>query len=294
MLIKLSNKKTTKTGFSLIELAVVITIIAALVAVVANTNRISFGARLAAAQSLTKSSPVIDMDNGDLILWLETTMSNSFGNAPGNNTTISTWQDLSPTHNNATAGTAPTYLTNTMNGLPTISFDGSSTYLKYSGSYLAGSNYTIFVVEQRTAAQGSSADFIGGPNATTNNMLQLGYNTDTKFIFGQYGNDCLYNTFPAYTTPTPNIHGFIFNSATGKNWYLNGGAAKTFTTACPSPTTGLSSGYTVAYIGSYYTNSWYHGQIGEIIMFKRALNENEQNDIQQYLGKKWGISVSYS
>ena len=34
-----------------------------------------------------------------------------------------------------------------------------------------------------------------------------------------------------------------------------------------------------------------NGQIGEIIIYDRALNDNERMDIEKYLAKKWNIKI---
>jgi hypothetical protein len=45
-------------------------------------------------------------------------------------------------------------------------------------------------------------------------------------------------------------------------------------------------------IGVTYSTEYMNGQIGEIIIFDRALKTEERKSIEQYLGKKWSIKVS--
>jgi hypothetical protein len=38
-------------------------------------------------------------------------------------------------------------------------------------------------------------------------------------------------------------------------------------------------------------NAYYSGLIGEVIIFSRSLRAEERQDVEKYLGKKWGIAV---
>jgi hypothetical protein len=38
-------------------------------------------------------------------------------------------------------------------------------------------------------------------------------------------------------------------------------------------------------------NSGFVGKMGEIIAFSKSLNTEERQEVEKYLGKKWGIAV---
>lgn len=279
-----------KTAFSLIELSIVLLIIGIVVAGVTQSSRLISAFRLSSARSLTQSSPVASITN--LSLWYDTTSAASFSESQAEDTlTATTWNDINPqstTKRNAT-GVGATYTANCLNSLPCLRFNGSSHTFSYDGTFLAGTDYTVIVVEQRRSS-GSTNLFLAGTSLSTNNNLILGYGTNTTISFSQYAND-LSVTVAAYSSPIPRIHAFTFNSATGKTHYLNG-ALSTFNANSASQTTGITS-YSGAAIGYYGGggNYYYSGDIFEIIMFNRALKTEERRAIEAYLGKKWGITV---
>ena len=86
------NVQSKKRGFSLLEISAVILIIGILIAGVVGGNILIAKSRLAAAQTITNSSPI----NGikDSALWLETSNDSSFAEAENaNNNPITVWYD---------------------------------------------------------------------------------------------------------------------------------------------------------------------------------------------------------
>ena len=283
------NKPAKKLAFSLIELSVVILVIGVFVVGVTQGTKMLNSANLASAKSLTQGSPVASIEN--LVMWLETTSDKSFKAGENINTafgatgTITSWNDISlqaTSPNNATQSGAsfrPRYVVNGINGLPAINFDGIDDYLNWNGTSLVNSNYTVFVVEQRRRSTYNY--FISGINLVGNNSaLILGYRSNTKVTFAQYIND--YDIIiSGYTSPIPTIHSFTFNSAIGKNYYLNGQIPSGGTCITTNCKTGLSS-YT-ARLGEY------SGDIGEIIVFNKFLSNIERTSVEDYLKTKWRI-----
>lgn len=296
------KKRHNKKGFSVLELSIVITIIGVLIAGVFRGGSIISKANLSAAVNLTRTSVVSKMDG--LVAWYETTMPSSFNNTQAyNGGLVTTWYDISNANynpNNATTSSsnAPVYTTKAINGLPALYFNGplngSSNYMSYNGTALVNSDYSIFVIEQRTAQNNNLGFFLGGTTENTDQMLQIGYRYDNDLTFDQGGDDqCEFGIASYNNTAIANIHTFISSVAAGyKSYYLNG------TQECNNTSTTPLSSYNGASIGSYDPGGgdagYYIGYIAEIIIFKRAVNENEQNDIQQYLSKKWGITVATS
>jgi hypothetical protein len=197
--------------------------------------------------------------------------------------------------NNATQGTSanqPLYIENVFNGgIPAIRFNGTSALLNFDGSALIGSNYTIFVVEQKRSAAVSNW-FVGGTGVLTNSDLILGWRTDTDVTQAHYFNDLDYtNSAIAYNnSPTARMHTFWFNQSTGfgKAYWLNGG---TSSDAASTSQTGALVSYANPSIGRG-TGNFYNGDIAEIIIFTRALKTSEREAIEAYLGKKYNIVIS--
>lgn len=287
---KSKNTKKVLRAFSLIEMSLVILVIGAMVASIMGSTVIIDKYRLYLARSLTESSPVSITKN--LKLWYETTSKKSFVDTEtGNGLAISTWYDrntLSNARNNAqgTADNRPTYITKCVNGLPCIRFDGSNDYMYFDGTFLVATDFTVFVVEQRrTDADGNF--FLSGNGGTTNSNLILGYRYNGTVTFSMFSND-LEASVPNYIASTPKIHVFTMSSSTGKSYYLNGVTTQTE----PTQTDQLVSLDNYSLGLSNIANFYYNGDLCEVIIFDRAINDDERRNIEAYLSQKWKITVS--
>ena len=284
--------KHCERAFSLVELSIVVLIIGILIAGVTQGSRLVAQSRLKAARGQTASSPVSSVSN--LILWLDATSERSFIADIENGAAISIWYDLNEqnvTKNNAVAGGAPTYVANSLNGLPVVRFDGVANYLNFDGTSLVASDYSAIVVERRLDNRTNNY-FIGG-NGTLflNNILHFGYRTNTSVTFAQYSND-FDITVPAFTTPVARIHTFRFSSSLGKNYYLNGVGPQTLNnTGGAVATQGLvtNNNDQIARFGN--GTHYYYGDFAEIIIYNKYLKNSEKDDIEQYLSKKWAIPL---
>lgn len=288
-------KKTTRKAFSLIELSIVLLIIGIVIAGVTQSSRLLQAMRLTMARNQTNNSPAISLPN--LVLWLETTSENSFANKNvENNDRIVLWKDINPTStskNNAVQSNpinAPTYIAKCFNSLPCLSFSGSNPdALSFDGNLIAGTAYTIFVVERREDGS-SNAYFIKGDDNYTNRNLHLGYRFSNTLTFAQYAND--YDvSIASYSANNliPRIHSYTLNTSTGKSYSINGSVMTLVPSGLPVGTDTLLS-FNNAQIGGN-SAGYYTGKIMEILIYSRALKTEERKSIEVYLGKKWGIVV---
>ncbi len=283
--------KTSKLGFSLIELSIVILVIGILIIGITQGSRIISEARLKSARSLTTNSPINSIPN--LILWLETTSEKSFDSSAVNNTTIANWYDISNRVNvpptNATQNTPnnqPTYVSNAVNGLPAINFNGSTSFMNFNGTSLNKGAYTVFLVEQRNTA---NAGFIFGVDGGGRGSgFAIGYASSTIFRDYHYWGafSWVERTIPAYTSPKTMISSISFGYAGNNNIciYING-----VTTGCGG--NGVP-GYTTAFKIGRADFASYSGYIAEVIAFDRALKDSERKAIENYLSQKWAVKVS--
>jgi prepilin-type N-terminal cleavage/methylation domain-containing protein len=298
----------SKKAFSLIELSIVVLIIGILVAGITQSTSLLAKSKLSSARSQTKSSPVSSIEG--IVGWWEATLTESFGNSEleeslnGGANGVTTWYDINPQSslkNNATSINSPdsnpgyTSSSGAINGLPTLKFNGTSHYLSFDGSDLANSNYSIFIVEQRSGS-GSFQLMIGGDGALNDNeILQIGYRMDDKLTWGQYHND--YDVVvPSYSGGVPRIHSLVFSSTSNphKTYNINGVAQILDPTEgyMTIPEQGLTA-YPNATFGFYGPeNYYYQGNIGEIIIFNRSLEEENLQSIEDYLSRKWEIVIN--
>jgi prepilin-type N-terminal cleavage/methylation domain-containing protein len=289
-------KASRKLGFSLVEMSVALVIVAIIMAAVAAGGQLIQKSRISGAQSLTKSSVVNSIEN--LFYWWESTSNSSFKSTEIENESIGTWYNLSGNQEagDATAGNNPTYSENKINGLPALTFNGSSNYLSFNGNLLPHRNYTVAVVEQRLDDK-SANYFIGGNDSgSTNKTLHLGYKENTTMAFNQFCND--YDiTVDGFTSAQPKIHIFRYHETLGKNYYLNGisQTLTPYTVSCTVDQYQSLLSYNnaqIARLDSASNSFYYYGDIGEIIIFGKYLNDDEMNAVEKYLSKKWKITLN--
>ena len=299
------HSQTPSSAFSLIEISIVILIIGILVAGVTQSSKLIKYSRLNSARSLTQSSPVAGIS--DLMLWYETSLESSFLDAEQTDgSTISTWYDNSPqstVKNNASldngdGGTAcagnPKFYESVFNGgIPAIRFDGVNDCLRFSGADLVGTNYTIFVVEQRRGSPGRF--FFGGTTTgTTNANFHFGYALQTYVRLGHYNVNLDYTSIPSYSSPTPRIHTGRLQAGSSRDYWLNGGTTADATNSTASYTSVLVSNAGSALGRNVGPSStmYFNGDLAEIIIYTRALKTEERQAVEDYLSKKYAITIS--
>ena len=286
-----------KSAFSLIELSVVIVIIGILVAGVTQASRLVSAMRLNAARAKTLSSPVASIKG--LVLWLETTSEKSFPSYENLEDDLSInsstyyWADINPQSSiksNAAAATGPDYKVNCINGLPCLNFDGSSEFLDISQNNGIVSEMSVFMVLN---SAGSGARYLLGYKGATSST------SNYFIIYLTSSNTMTYGTYPGSLAP-----GVILANSSSYIWdMVDSGSSLTIST---SRTNNTISRTTLANamgaknlngltIGSSYNGTtranYYSGNIGEIIVFERALKTEERNSIEEYLSKKWNIRI---
>ena len=282
------NKRISANAFSMIELAVVILIIGVLIGGILASQKFIAKFRITTAQTLTISSPIHGIY--DSVLWLESSLDKSFKDSESSDTnSLSAWYDVreSVNKNNATqsnSGNYPTY-SNSINSIQAVKFDGTNGYFTVDGSVLNNTNYTIFVLEQRDSNK-SGNYFIGdassGSDSTTNKNLVLGYGSDGTIKHSQSSDNSYTSSITSYSASSgkPRIFTFVHDKSSGKKTYING------LLAAKSTDTNHLSGMTNLTIGKSY-----QGQIGEIVIFARALTTEEIQSVEDYLGKKWSSKI---
>lgn len=293
----MKNQKK-KTAFSMLEMSIALLIVGLVFAAISKGSALLAYNKLMNARTVTNSSPLSSIP--DLAIWYETTTEESFNESDIKSSTkkVGTWKDLnmqSVTKNNAAQATGdrPLYVLNCINSLPCLRFDGVNDYLNYDGSVLAKTDYTIFVVDQRTSGK-SNNYFMVGDNYSVgyapNTNLQLGYSANSV-IFYQYGNDTYDNNIVYYNGEvTPRIHAFMGSTTFGRKYYLNG-VRKTLQEASSVNYYAVLDAYPLAGIGGSQIGWYYAGDIGEMIMFTRHLSDEERRAVESYLSRKWRIKL---
>jgi hypothetical protein len=226
---------------------------------------------------------------GGLQIWYDAADPLGTGAAPSNGTSITTWYDKSGRSNNATAGTAASYVTDAAGNY--LSFNGSNTYYNIgSGAFIANQPYNIFIIERLQNISGSQVSFyLSGSNATNNtNLLVRYYNNTGNFNWDQYGN-FVQGTVTTFTSNAaqPTRMYSLMRSNTGRNILLNGS-----TIASDSNTTLLSS-WNGATLGASAETTppqyFYSGHMKEVLIYTGNMSTDDRQTVEGYLAWKWGL-----
>jgi prepilin-type N-terminal cleavage/methylation domain-containing protein len=290
-----------KLGFSLIELSITIVVIAIIVLAVVKGSAIIKQSKLTSARALTNSSPVMSI--GGLALWFDSSSRNAFDEAETtNDASISTWYDVNPnavtpldiTQN--TSSKKPKYNASGINGLPTVQFDGTSDYLSKSsvkGSSISGTDkITMFVVQQHYVPLDSTANstvFMWQSLGCNNRVALINIPATNKIYFHHVNCSGLLTSSQSIYNNTPVIIS-TSRKHTNAEVRLNGASIGTTTMSSNLSLTGSAT----LYIGveTEAITRYFYGEIGEIIVFRKALTNQEISDIEDYLSKKWGINLN--
>jgi prepilin-type N-terminal cleavage/methylation domain-containing protein len=292
-----------KLAFSLIELSIVILIIGILVAGVTQSSRLVAQMKLASAQSITRSADISSIR--DLVFWAETSLENSITNSAGSlqiedGNSISSWNDINPQISakinvtQATTANQPTYKALGINGLPSLSFNGSSQILLNTSTTplpASDKNYSLIIVWRANSAVAQVMMSQGNNTATNNNLAAVFINTPNLLGFAGQGNDY---TPTAVSASTNYISIITVNNTLATNnisVYNNSNTPSTGTSS--SGSANLNLGAQRFSIGARLDSLLYfNGLISEVIIFDRTLKADEVKSINAYLGKKYGIKIS--
>jgi prepilin-type N-terminal cleavage/methylation domain-containing protein len=286
-----------KKAFSLIEISVVILIIGMLIAGISQGIDLYQDTRLATARSLTLNSRVARIP--DLAVWLESVSEKSFDKSEAiDNLSISKWFDINPTDKSgnlasvSNANNKPKYISNGINNLPALKFDGSSDYL-ISSFYAIGKSkqITYFVVTKRIYQNYGVSTFgaIATGASDDSNLVAFFENDGGQLRPWPFEGQAAF-IVPHLGNNKPYIASSIFTGTTN-SLYLNG---KIFAPFSPRAfNVSIDFDINQIIIGSRWSGgsagTFYNGYIGEIIIFSRNLNDNEHDAVSNYLRKKWAI-----
>lgn len=207
-----------------------------------------------------------------LVRWYDATQIT--GLASGSS--VPTWNDLSTTASHATnptASTQPLYFTNAQNGKSVVSFGG--THLLQTTTSAIAQPCTWFFTT-KVGAAGATIYAMADQGAA---FVAMAENSGQLF----YGAP----TLSAYTTVSFNgvfvAMAAIVNGSTSTG-YTNGSTQSLAKNPGANSVTSFSIG------GVNGAGSWI-GTLGEIIAYNRALATAELNQVFNYLGPKWGVTI---
>jgi len=200
--------------------------------------------------------------------------------AQSNGTTVGTWYDSSGNGNNAAAVNAGILNTTGMNGDPELTLSGSDYYTITPTPAITTNSMSIFAVQKPNS--NTSYGMLLSSNGTDDEEYDINYPAN-----GQIGTYLSRNIGSGYnfTVGTPLITSLVSGSSTA-SIFDNGASEGTGTPDTTHPTS--------FHIGNYANGSgyYYNGSVSEIIIFNTALTNSQKAAVEDYLGSKYGISVS--
>lgn len=222
-----------------------------------------------------------------LSLWLRADCVNGVADIPADNSTISTWSDLSGNSNNATSSGAPTFQSdsgNLINSQPVINFNGSSSFSSIDIRPTTRPNLTIFAVYKERGS-GSREGVWGIDDGGWDRFFIAKWSGNNGLIsVGNQANVANTGVIGSATLVTTVMR---HNVSNGTTVYVNGASAATLTDGS-NPT----AAYTSLLIGSGGSGLNFTGDIAEIVIFTQALTNSDLITVNGYLNTKYGLNIS--
>lgn len=224
-----------------------------------------------------------------LILWLDAQNLASITKNGSNQ--VTQWNDLSTSGANATQGTlasSPVYTATGISSRPALTFNGTTQLLDFV-SPPAFTNFSVFAVA--TVSSAVVTRVMIAKRSTTNAvpvMLTLLVNiTDQTACSIRDDANTIATATCTPTTTGPFIHIGTNTGGTVNAWRDNAnnatGTIVQGTTTAPKMSVGAQ------YAGTALPTLYFNSNIGEVVLYSRALTTVERTDVYTYLKAKWGL-----
>lgn len=229
-----------------------------------------------------------------LLLWLDASDASTVTIDTG----VSEWRDksgLGQKMQQGSGGNQPAYLTDGIGGKPALGFTGSSSHFMRSSFSHSFTGATAIVVARMAGATGVSGRIFSlGVTGQTNGFSGTGaFEPSMRFLFGN-SVGCYYaegtRAEQAVTLDTPFIQCASISGAVLSN-RVNNNAAVTHT-AGSSWSASIANMMLSTFSASGAASGFLTGRIAEVIVYSREVSDDERSKLHQYLGKKYGITVS--
>ena len=299
--LKYLKKTNNKKAFSLLELSLAVIVIALVIASLTKGSSLVQKYRLNSARILSFSSDINNIEG--LLLWLDATKEGSIINDSGSDDVsdgdiIKTWKSVNSQKDKTInfnqdqeeyANQRPSFTASAINNLPAIFFtsdyndkDHDNLQLDHQIS-LSPVNFTIFVVTRPSKTN----NFSGG---------LLSFQGSNKVGYGLFKKDTsnawLFSTGDNEDNEVENSN-FLLNERQIITSIRDNDSIKIYHNGTLSNS--KSSSYIINHErdSKFYIGRGYDGYISEIIIFKHALNDEDRQDVESYLGQKYDIDTNY-
>ena len=207
---------------------------------------------------------------------------------------IQTWDDESGNGRDATQATEaarPSYQTNEINGLPVVRFDGSDDKLvvSHNAALQLGTGFTLFAVVLSSDTN-VSASLIGKYN-TSNWVLQLNSDAATTagLVYARQASPAAHidvDTTGDVTDGSVHVIMYLWDNSDLFAFYDGTSSAAEALNDNNATTQDIE-------IGANGNNQAFGAMdLGEIVIYHRELNSAEIDQVEAYLGAKWGVTIA--
>jgi hypothetical protein len=225
-----------------------------------------------------------------LVAWFDASDPSSVQGNP-----VTQWNDKSSNGNSAVATTGPTY-TSDPQGRPCMSFTGTQ-WLE-SLVTVPGTSHSLIAVHAPTYTNGSNG--AGGTYGGNSSLFR--FQTGANYLVFPYYANGPRGYITSYGLGSGDAT-LVENSVAGTASIINANIAPTSQiiykngTQQSSQATSLTSGTSPALTIGRYTPGlleYYQGYVYEMIVYSASLTQTQRQNIEGYLGWKWGLQASLS
>lgn len=208
------------------------------------------------------------------------------------NGNVSSWADKSGNAVTASQGTAnnrPTPTAAALNGKQVLTFDGSNDSLAFTGTARTDETYILVARANQTPGGVKTSQILGDASSgfgLTAVVKNDGSSTSPVEapLGGFVAGTTLARWSPAANTDIgPFVFSVVRSSASGGQLFSSGVSRATCTT---------SNSFALARIGIVGSSFPLLGYIAEVCIYSRALSASERQQVERYLGNKWGLTVA--
>ena len=241
--------------------------------------------------------PFLPTNFSSCVLWLDGADPAGTGILPSAGVQ-SSWTDKSAnvwTATQATGGRQPSFVLNSLNGLPGFSFTNASNQSFATAAQTSLNSITglsIFAVLLPTWASGAA---VSNPSFFGMRIYNGGVSKINYYVHNNYsetdiynGASTVYHTSAATTTAIGQNKSFIYsgtNNNVTDSTYLNG----SLTADSASITFGSGTSLPIVIGGDNTDGECWQGYIYEVILYTRVLSTQERQKVEGYLSWKWSL-----
>jgi hypothetical protein len=244
--------------------------------------------------SLTTSTPgpAAGVVTTNLVLWLK---GDAGVTAAGAN--VAEWQDQSGHARHAaqpTVGNQPMLVSNGRNGMPVLRFDGVDDFLTFNLPVNGLSEMSLVLVCANSQSRDGGvanvqyAPLFWNESAGWGTVHLSPFQSSVKFRFGT----TQANNLPQYTRPASVGSDFTITvavkSGASEYLYVNG----SMVLSQGGKLSSIAGCQDIGNLGRGYNNTFFPGDIAEVLVYARALTDAERSAVEQHLSSKYALTAT--